>query len=141
VRRDIPQRIQWAVDELDVRPGDRILEIGCGPGVAAALICERLDDGGHLTAIDRSAVAIERARKRNEDHIAAGRLTLEQVELKDLAAEAGQFDKVFAVNVNVFWTQPDGPERAIVAGVLAPGGRARAFYEGPDGRRSILELP
>jgi trans-aconitate methyltransferase len=40
-----------------VRPGERLLEIGCGSGVAAALVCARLDDG-RLLAIDRSPVQL-----------------------------------------------------------------------------------
>ena len=57
--RVIPDRIRWAVETLDVEPGDRVLEIGGGPGVAASLVCERLG-GGNLLLIDRSATAIER---------------------------------------------------------------------------------
>jgi len=42
----IPARIRWAVDLMDVGPADNILEIGCGPGAGAELICQRLTGGG-----------------------------------------------------------------------------------------------
>ncbi len=62
--RNAAERLVWAVETLGVRPADRILEIGCGHGVAVSLVCERLD-GGRVLAVDRSAKMIETARKRN----------------------------------------------------------------------------
>ncbi len=47
VLQTIPARIRWAVDVMDVQPHDHILEIGCGPGAAAELICEQLETGKH----------------------------------------------------------------------------------------------
>jgi len=91
-------RLVWPVEQLLVQPGDRLLEIGCGHGLAVSLVCERLD-GGRITAIDRSRKMIDMATKRNGDHVAAGRAELQvgPFERTDFGGE--RFDKVFSVNV------------------------------------------
>ena len=48
----IPPRIRWAVDLMDVQPSDHVLEIGCGPGYGAEMICERLTDDPRIDASD-----------------------------------------------------------------------------------------
>src|SRR5688572_21848653 len=79
------KRLRAVVERLDIQPGDRVLEIGCGHGIAATLVCERLD-GGRLTAIDRSPKMIDAATRRNATHVEAGRAeflvgALEEIEL------------------------------------------------------------
>src|SRR5215218_86995 len=76
------ERFVWAVDTLEVRPADRLLEVGCGHGVAVSLVCERLTTGT-ITAIDRSPKMIEMATRRNREHVEAGRAVLEAVALED----------------------------------------------------------
>jgi cyclopropane fatty-acyl-phospholipid synthase-like methyltransferase len=131
----IPDRIRWAVETLAVEPGDRLLEIGGGHGVAASLVCERLDRGS-LLLIDRSTTAIERARRRNPEHLASGRLALETVDVVDFDPGAARFDKVFAVNVNVFWTTPATEELARIRRALERDGRLFLFYETPSAARA-----
>jgi cyclopropane fatty-acyl-phospholipid synthase-like methyltransferase len=135
VGRLIPERIRWAVETLAVEGADRVLEIGGGPGVAASLICERLETGSMLL-IDRSATAIERTRRRNEQHVSSRQLTLEAVELRDFEPRGRRFDKVFAINVNVFWTTPASLELGRVREALASGGRLFLFYETPNPGRT-----
>ena len=95
------ERFVWAVDTLEVRPADRLLEVGCGHGVGVSLVCERLTTGT-ITAIDRSPKMIEMATRRNREHVDAGRAVLEAIALKDADLGNQRFDKVFAFNVAPF---------------------------------------
>ena len=108
-----------------------MLEIGCGHGVAATLVCERLD-GGHLTAIDRSPKMIEAAERRNADHVRAGRAEFLVAELEALDLGARRFDKVFAVRVGLFHVEPERA-RALAERWVAPGGTVHAFFDAPRG--------
>jgi SAM-dependent methyltransferase len=130
VRATVPERVRWAIDVLNVEPNDRLLEIGPGPGVAAALIGERLKDG-YLLAIDRSAVAVRRALDRNLAHVAAGKVDVRHTSLEDFDGSGGPFDKIFAVNVNLFWVRDATAELERIARFLAPGGALYLFFETP----------
>jgi ubiquinone/menaquinone biosynthesis C-methylase UbiE len=66
------ERLRSIVEQLSIRPSERVLEIGCGHGVAATLVCQRLESG-HLTAIDRSEKMIEAAKRRNAEQVEAGK--------------------------------------------------------------------
>jgi SAM-dependent methyltransferase len=130
----VPDRVHAAVELVDPQPGERILEIGGGPGVSAALVCERIGDG-QLLAVDRSAVAVRRTEARNAEHLAAGRLVVRQAELGELDLEPGSVDKAFCLNVNLFWTRDPAPEVAILRAALRPGGTLHVLYgtDGPSG--------
>ncbi|HSA52092.1 MAG TPA: methyltransferase domain-containing protein [Yinghuangia sp.] len=128
----VPRRLRWAVERLDVRPDDRILEIGCGRGVAAELVCELLS-GGRYFGIDRSASAINGAEARNAGHVTAGRaeFLVAPVEGTDLTTH-GPFDKAFAVNVNLFWTHDPAHELGLIDAALASDGGLHLFFEPPS---------
>ncbi|QJY50163.1 class I SAM-dependent methyltransferase [Pseudonocardia broussonetiae] len=123
----MPDRVRLALEVLDPQPADRVLEIGCGPGVAAVLVCERLVDG-HLLAVDRSATAVRRTLDRGADHVRAGRLEVRQASVDELDLPDASLDAVFAVEVNLFWTRSPAPELAVPARALRPGGALHVCY-------------
>lgn len=130
-----PQRLTAAVESLDVRPGERLLEIGCGAGVAARLIAARLADG-ELVALDRSATAIAAAVKRNAEVVANGTVRFLTAAIADVdPAVLGRFHKVFAVNVNLFWVRPARRELHLIGQLLEPGGELVLCYEPPGSQR------
>ncbi|HYN51368.1 MAG TPA: class I SAM-dependent methyltransferase [Thermoleophilaceae bacterium] len=123
------ERLRSVVEQLSIRPDDRVLEIGCGHGVAATLVCERLG-GGHLTAVDRSAKMIEAAERRNAAYVEAGQAEFLVANLEGLDLGERRFDKIFAVRVGLFHREP---ERAhgLAEKWLAPGGAISAFFDAP----------
>jgi ubiquinone/menaquinone biosynthesis C-methylase UbiE len=127
----VSKRLRSVVEQLNLRPDDRVLEIGCGHGVAATLVCERLGSG-HLTAVDRSVKMIQAATRRNAAHVEAGRAEFLVASLEDLDLRDRRFDKIFAVRVGLFHRDP-GRARDIVERWLVPGGEVFVFYDPPSG--------
>src|SRR3954468_23853965 len=56
-----PFMVARMTQDLEVKPGDRILEIGAGSGYQAAILAWL---GAHVTSLERQAALIEPARER-----------------------------------------------------------------------------
>ena len=121
------ERFVWAVDTLALDPADRVLEVGCGHGVAVSLVCERLTSG-RITAIDRSKKMIEMAARRNREHVAAGRAVLKTAALEQADFGDERFDKIFAFNVAPFWHRPK-EALGILRRHLTPDGAVYLFWD------------
>jgi ubiquinone/menaquinone biosynthesis C-methylase UbiE len=127
----VSERLRSVVERLGLWPDDRVFEIGCGHGVAAMLVCERLERGS-LTAVDRSAKMIEAATRRNAAYVEAGKAEFLVADLEDLDLLGDRrFDKIFAVRVGLFHREPERA-RGLVERWLAPGGEVFAFFDAPS---------
>ncbi|UPV97759.1 class I SAM-dependent methyltransferase [Paracoccus denitrificans] len=123
----ISNRIASFVDALPLAPSHRVLEIGCGPGVAAREVSRRVGNG-FVLAIDRSAKAIESAVAGSKAEIATGRLRFLRAAIEDFALPPGEepFDIAFAMRVGALdGRHPDIEQRALerLRAVLKPTGR------------------
>ncbi|MCW2961184.1 MAG: Methyltransferase type 12 [Thermoleophilia bacterium] len=130
-RRAIPKRIHWAVDSMDLRPGQQVLEIGFGNGMAISLVHKLIAPDGHIHGIEQSEVQVERGSSRNSWAHKHGMLTLEHAPLATAELRPDRYDVVFATNLNIFWTGDVSAELAMIKASLRPGGTFYLFYEEP----------
>jgi ubiquinone/menaquinone biosynthesis C-methylase UbiE len=121
------ERLRAIVERLDLAPHHRVLEIGCGHGVAAELICARID-GGRYLGVDRSAKMVAAAEARNRRWIERGVARFLRAEMETLDLGEARFERVLAVRVGLFAREPDRA-RALAERWLAPGGRLLAVYD------------
>jgi SAM-dependent methyltransferase len=120
-RRPPSDRLASVAAAVAARPGERVLEVGCGAGVLVTLLAAAVDPGP-VVAVDRSARMVAAAARRNRAAVEAGRVRLVAAPLVDAGLAEERFDVVVAVDVRAFWTPP-APEWDVVARVLAPDGR------------------
>lgn len=121
------QRNVWAVSLLDVRPNDRVLEVGFGPGLAI-LQLSRLAQDGRVCGIDHSELMVRQARRRNTDGIRRGMVDLQLASVDALPPYEVPFDKILAVNSTPFWGEP--VERLTeLRQLLLPGGMIAVAHQ------------
>ena len=114
-------RNRWAAQLLDVQPTDRVIELGCGPGVALAALAPRATRG-LVVGVDHSQVMIRHARRRNRAAIRAGQVRLIHAPVESLSISDRPFDAALAVNTVGMWPDPTARLRELRR-LLRPGGR------------------
>jgi SAM-dependent methyltransferase len=123
-----PARIDEAIDRLELRPGDRVLDVGCGPGELLVRIAERTGAGG--LGVDSSPHVIRDARRR-----AAARAPEAGLEFR--AGDAGEVEGTFAAACCLGSSHALGglkPALERLAGVIEPRGAvllADGFWQRP----------
>ena len=87
--QDLEPMREDAIDRLDLEPGDRVLEVGCGPGVNFEQIRDDIGANGQLVAVDYSPEMVAKARDRVDDH------GWDNVEVRRADAVRAAFDEPF----------------------------------------------
>jgi SAM-dependent methyltransferase len=121
------ERNRWTVDLIAPQANARVLEIGCGPGLALAAMCDRVTVG-RIVGLDHSPLMLAQAAKRNARAIEDGRLQLHLGGLDALAELSGNFDVVYSINVALFWRDRSAALRSISA-AIRPGGLLATTYQ------------
>ncbi len=110
----------WGFAHLPTLAPERAADLGCGGGRNAGELLRRYPKAC-VTAIDHSALSVEKAKAYNKTMIAAGRCTVRQGDVSDLRLPEAAFDLATAFETVYFWP---GLEKCFgeVAKILKPGG-------------------
>jgi Methylase involved in ubiquinone/menaquinone biosynthesis len=136
----ISQRLLEIVEALPLTHGLRVLEIGCGTGVAAREIAKRIGNGNVL-AIDRSAKAIEQAIRSSQTEINKGTLRFLQAKIEtfELPENQQKFDLALAVRVGALdGRHPELEQQALLKIAAALTDNGKLFI---DGGNPLKEKP
>lgn len=94
------------LDQLDVREGQEVLEVGSGPGEALPGASRRAR-GGRVVGIDVSNVMVSLAPCRNRRAVASGEVHVRVGDIASLELDASSFDRIFSVHPIYFWRNVD----------------------------------
>ena len=118
--RDAVHRRELVREALGAILGDRVLDVGCGPGFYCLELSEIVGSSGSVVGVDSSPAMLHLARAR-----CAGRENVELLEGEAMAlpVESGTFDGAICVQVLEYVSDVDAA-LAELHHSLRPGGRA-----------------
>jgi ubiquinone/menaquinone biosynthesis C-methylase UbiE len=79
------------VDELDLRPGQVVVDLGCGPGADLLALADGVAEGGHVIGVDHDPQAVDEARRRLAGHRG---VTVRRGDVHSPGLAAGTVDRV-----------------------------------------------
>ncbi len=127
------------LEVLEPKPGERILELGCGHGRALHRLAEQVPPG-LAAGVDPSTVMLSVARRRCRRSIAAGHARIDRGDSTSIPWPDECFDKVFSVHTLYFWPELGAGLREILR-VLRPGGELLLGFHPRENEEIAAELP
>jgi len=91
------------IPELEIKNGDKIFEIGYGPGLGIKMIAEKTKECV-IHGIDFSELMYQQAIKRNRKLINQGIVKLTYGDFLTSTTHPEKYNKIFCVNVIYFWS-------------------------------------
>jgi len=121
------------IDVIAPRPGETILEIGCGVGSLVRLLAQRLSAANSITAADVNPFLLREAAELAEADGLAGSIQFRQANAEALPFEDNSYDCVYSVTV--FEECDAGRAIAEAMRVVRPGGRVGLVVRALDMRQ------
>ncbi|MFF5261004.1 class I SAM-dependent methyltransferase [Actinomadura viridis] len=119
---------------LNVRPGERVLEIGYGPGRLISLLAA--SPAGRVCGVDPSPQMRAFAARRNRGQVAAGRVDLRVGTAESTGFPDAEFHCVVSVNNVGLWPRLEAGIAEMYR-VTRPGGRVVIAWHGGTGRSPL----
>jgi SAM-dependent methyltransferase len=111
---------QRAIDRLDARPGQRVLDIGCGSGPTTIDLARLVGPEGQAVGVDIAPALVTAARRRAEaTGVTNAQFTVADVQSDDLGVTP--FDAAFSQFGVMFFADPE-MAFARIRSLLRPGG-------------------
>lgn len=123
----------YMLEKLDVKPTEKLLEVGFGAGRTIEQVSGFLEEEGHLVGLDHSEVMFKQAVQRNTLAISRGNVELYCSCLWDFEGPEDYFDTVYASNVHQFWDNPT-TEFRFMRELLKEGGKLVMVFQPKRGK-------
>jgi ubiquinone/menaquinone biosynthesis C-methylase UbiE len=123
------------LDLLELRPGETVIDLGCGPGTDLAMLGEAVTPSGRAIGVDSNPEMVERAAERSA---ALSWVEVQRADMHDLPLRDGAVDRVRVDRALQHVRNPDqvlGEARR----VLRAGGRL--VVAEPDWDSLVIDYP
>ena len=130
---------ETAIDMLDIRSNDRVVDLGTGHGESLTSLAKRAHRG-EVEGIDISTVMLGIARRKHRKKIRSGRIALHHASANALPFNDNSFDKALAVHTLYFWNPAQSYLREI-ARILKPGGLVLLAFRPAEDAQVVAKFP